>query len=64
MELENYVGKRGVFTSYEDKTWTKYAGKEAIIRTFDQVDNDYAELLVEFEDGKCLTIGSDEFELI
>lgn len=66
MYLESLVGKLGVFIAYEDTVWgEEYGGKKAKILEGHFASNGYGELTVEFlEDGKKLTIGIDEFELV
>lgn len=68
MKLNEYsIGKRGIFTSYDDKVWgEKYGGKEATIVKLEDVKNDgeYFELKIRFDDGQELIIGNDEFNLL
>lgn len=62
------IGDKGIFISYSDGVWGKhYGGKEGkIIKvtpfTFGGLE-EYLEIGVEFEDGKVIIMGSDEFEL-
>lgn len=68
MKLNEYsIGKRGIFTSYDDKVWgEKYGGKEATIIKLENVkcNGEYFELKIMFDDGQELTIGNDEFRLL
>lgn len=58
------IGEEVVFTSVEDGAWgKKYGGKKAIVKNVTHFEGgDDAEVLVEFEDNKSLTVLMSELE--
>ena len=62
MSLE--IGEEVVFTSLEDGAWgKKYGGKKATVKSVTYFEGgDDAEVLVEFEDNKSLTVLMSELE--
>ena len=61
----NLVGRFGYFVTYDDVVWgEKYGGERAQVLSHERFDNEVDELLVQFDDGVKLTVGSDEFEVI
>ena len=58
------IGEEVVFTSLEDGAWgKKYGGKKATVKSVTYFkDGDDAEVLVEFEDNKSLTVLMSELE--